>query len=164
MVRMSAVAVLSLGLSALPAFADDGADRVPEAAATTVASPAAGAVPAGEGLGSMKPIHLTADAAKRPAALTGLYVGLAGLQVYDAVSTMRGLSLGAREANPIMQGAVHNSAMFWSIKAAATAVPMVLAEKMWKKNRVGAVVMMAVANSVAAVVASNNARVLRGGR
>ena len=63
-----------------------------------------------------------------------------------------------------MQGAANNSAVFWSIKAATTALPMVLAEKMWKRNKVGAVVMMAVANSVAVTVAANNARVLAAGR
>jgi hypothetical protein len=111
----------------------------------------------------MKPVDV-GGGMKRPAALTGLYASLAGLQVFDVVSTARGMKQGAREANPLMQGAVSNSAMFWSIKAATTALPMIMAEKMWKRNKVGAIVMMTVANSVAATVAANNARVLRAAR
>jgi len=112
---------------------------------------------------SMKPVQV-GGGMKRPAALAGLYASLAGLQVYDVMSTARGMKQGAREANPLMQGAVNNSAMFWSLKAATTALPMVMAEKMWKRNKVGAVAMMVAANSVAAIVAANNARVLSAGR
>jgi hypothetical protein len=161
MLRIAAVAVLSFSLSSLPAFAaDNDADRSSEASS---AASAATVPMATEVDWSMKPVHL-GGGVKRPAALPGLYASLAGLQVFDAVSTARGMKQGAREANPLMQGAVTNSAMFWSIKAATTALPMVMAEKMWKRNKVGAVAMMVAANSVAAIVAANNARVLRAGR
>lgn len=158
MFRAAAVAILSLSLSSVSVFAaDNDADRSDETA--SAATGATGAPLAGEVDWSMKPAHV-GGGTKRPAALAGLYVSLAGLQVYDAMSTARGLKQGAREANPVMQQAAHNPAMFWTIKAAATAVPMMLAEKMWKRNKVGAVVMMAVANSVAATVVANNARVV----
>lgn len=156
MFRIAAVTILGFSLSAVPALAADGADGRSADTAETLADDKT--VVAGVDW-SMSPVRL-GSAPKRPGALAGLYVSLAGLQVYDMVSTSRGLSLGAREANPIMRGAVNNGAMFWGIKAATTALPMVIAEKMWKKNRVGAVVMMVAANSVAAIVASNNARVL----
>lgn len=161
MFRTAAVAFLSLSLSSLPVFADDHDDEgsIGTASAESVA---AGARVAGDVDWSMKPVHV--GGMKRPAALAGLYVSFAGLQVYDAMSTARGLKQGAREANPLMQGAVNHSALFFSIKAATTALPMFMAEKMWKRNKVGAVVMMAVANSVAVTVAANNARVLRAGR
>lgn len=163
MFRTAAVAILSFSLSGLPAFAaDNDAERAIDAA-SAAESAATGVAMAGDVDWSMKPVHI-GGAAKRPGALAGLYASLAGLQVYDAMSTARGLKQGAREANPIMQGAVGSSAMFWSIKAATTALPMVMAEKMWKRNKVGAVAMMVAANSVAAIVASNNARVLRSGR
>ena len=162
MFRTAAVAVLSFSLSCLSASADDNDTEVSieTASAETVA---AGASAAGDADRSLKPVHV-GGGLKRPAVLAGLYVSLAGLQAYDAMSTARGLKQGAREANPLMQGAAKNSAVFWSIKAATTALPMVLAERMWKRNKVGAVVMMAVANSVAATVAANNARVLAAGR
>jgi len=163
MFRTAAIAILTFSLSALPTFAaDNDAERAIEAGSVRETA-AAGVSMAGDVDWSMKPIHV-GGGTKRPGALAGLYVSLAGLQVYDAMSTARGLKQGAREANPMMQGAVNNSAMFWSIKAATTAVPMMMAEKMWKRNKVGAVAMMAVANSVAAIVAANNAKVLRAGR
>ena len=161
MFRTAAVALLSLSLSSLPVFADDN-DGAGSTGTASAESAAAGARVAGEVDWSMRPVHV--GGTKRPAALAGLYVSLAGLQVYDAMSTARGLKQGAREANPLMQGAAKHAAMFWSIKAATTALPMLMAEKMWKRNKVGAVVMMAVANSVAVTVAANNARVLRAGR
>jgi len=161
MFRTAAVALLTVSLSSLPAFADDN-DADGSIETVSVERVAAGAGVAGEVDWSMKPVSV--GGMKRPAALAGLYVSLAGLQVYDAMSTARGLKQGAREANPLMQGAANHSALFWSIKAATTALPMVMAEKMWKRNKVGAVVMMAVANSVAVTVAANNARVLRAGR
>jgi uncharacterized protein DUF5658 len=161
MFRTAAVTVLSLSLSGLPAFAaDNNAERPIDAVAATAAT---GAPMAGDVDWSMTPVHI-GGAAKRPGALAGLYASLAGLQVYDAMSTARGLKQGAREANPMMQGAVNNSARFWSIKAATTALPMVMAEKMWKRNKAGAIAMMVAANSVAAIVAANNARVLTAGR
>src|SRR5262245_46938090 len=157
MVRAAAVAILSFSLSSVSVLAaDNDAERSIETASAETA--AVGTPMAGGVDWSMRPVHV--DGMKRPAALAGLYASLAGLQVYDAVSTARGMKQGAREANPLMQGAVNNSAMFWSIKAATTALPILMAEKMWKRNKVGAVVMMAVANSVAATVAANNARVL----
>jgi uncharacterized protein DUF5658 len=162
MFRTAAIAILTFSLSSLPTFAaDNDAERSIGTASAEAA--ATGTLMAGDVDWSMKPVQV-GGGMKRPAALAGLYVSLAGLQVYDAMSTARGMKQGAREANPLMQGAVNNSAMFWSIKAATTALPMVMAERMWKRNKVGAVVMMAVANSVAATVAANNARVLRAGR
>jgi Domain of unknown function (DUF5658) len=163
MFRTAAVAVLSLSLSALPAFAADNDAERSVGAVSATESATAGAAMAGGIDWSMPPVHI-GGAAKRPGTLAGLYVSLAGLQVYDAMSTARGMKQGAREANPLMQGAVNNQAMFWGLKAATTALPMIMAEKMWKKNKVGAVAMMAVANSVAAIVAANNARVIKGGR
>jgi hypothetical protein len=162
MFRIAAAAILSFGLSGITVFAADG-DAERSIGTGSADTAAAGDVMAGGVDWSMKPVQV-GGGMKRPAALAGLYVSLAGLQVYDAMSTARGLKQGAHEANPLMQGAVNNSAMFWSIKAATTALPMMMAEKMWKRNKVGAVVMMAVANSVAATVAANNARVLKAGR
>jgi hypothetical protein len=92
----------------------------------------------------------------RPAALPALYLGLAATQVFDVYSTQHGLARGAREANPLMRG----GAAFWTMKAVGSAVPIVLAERMWKRNKVGAIVTMVLANGVMAAVAANNARVL----
>jgi len=162
MFRIAAALIASISLSGVPALAAD--NDVERASATASAETVSTGGPmAGDVDWSMKPLHV-GSGMKRPAVLAGLYASLAGLQVYDAASTARGLKQGAREGNPLMQGAAHNAAMFWSIKAATTALPMMLADRMWKRNKAGAIVMMALANSVAATVAVNNAHVLRSGR
>jgi hypothetical protein len=92
---------------------------------------------------------------KRPGMLPVLYGTFAGLQVMDIVSTRKAIAAGAGEANPLMKKGGAASAI--AIKGATGAGMIYAAEKMWKKNRVGAIVMMAAMNGVsAAVVAHNN--------
>jgi len=99
--------------------------------------------------------------ATHPAALPLLYGSFAGLQAFDGYSTMRGLSRGAREANGAIRGVTSNPGAFWSLKAAAAAGPILVAERMWRNNhRVSAVVLMIAVNGIATAVAVNNARVL----
>jgi hypothetical protein len=93
---------------------------------------------------------------RRPGLLPVLYGTYAGLQVMDIVSTRKAISAGAREANPLMQkgGMAATVAM-----KAASGVGMVFAsEKLWKKHRVGAIVLMAAMNGVSAAVVSHNNR------
>ena len=100
---------------------------------------------------------------KRPGLLPVLYGTYAGLAVMDIVSTRKAISAGAHEANPLMK----NGGMATSIALkAASGVGMVyVSEKMWKKNRVGAIVLMAAMNGVsAAVVSHNNRNAARAGR
>jgi hypothetical protein len=106
----------------------------------------------------------TAAAVTRPAALPVLYASLAALQFYDGYSTLNGRSRGAREVNPMMQWMAASPARFWTVKGATTAASIVIAERMWKHSRVGAIVTMAVVNGVAAVVAARNASVLNQAR
>src|SRR5262249_31951912 len=109
---------------------------------------------------SLTPIEL-GSATKRPAMIGALSVSLAALQIFDAYSTNKGISQGAREAHPMMQGVGGNKAAFWTMKAATTAVPMVLASRMWKKNKAGAIATLVIANGVSALVAAHNASVVR---
>jgi hypothetical protein len=89
-----------------------------------------------------------------------LYGTYAGLQVMDVVSTRRAINAGAHEANPLMQKG--GMATTLAIKAASGAGMIYVSEKMWKKHRVGAVVLMAAMNGVsAAVVAHNNRNATR---
>ena len=93
----------------------------------------------------------------RPAALVPLYAGFATLQALDYASTMRALANGAgAEANPMMRSIVKNPAAFIALKAAATAGVIVVGEKMWKKNRVGAVLFVAGANAAMAIAVGRN--------
>jgi len=149
MVRVAAIVVLSVSLAGIPALAAEADNGQPAAAGA--------AIPAGAAARLAPP---RIGPTPRPAALPALYVSLAALQIFDGVSTARGLALGAREANPLMAGASDHPIAFWATKAAATAVPMVLAERMWKRHRAGAIIVMALANGVVAAVAANNARVL----
>jgi hypothetical protein len=84
-----------------------------------------------------------------------------GLQAFDAYSTTQGVARGAREANPVVRGMAASPGAVWGVKAATTALPILLTERLWRTNRTAAIVTMVLANSVAATVAANNARVLR---
>jgi hypothetical protein len=143
MFRLTAAMTLFLGLTALPAFAADGdVDVNPSGVKLVIATPA--------------PLNTN-----RPAALPVLYGSLVGLQAYDLYSTHQGLSRGAQESNPLMQGVVGNSTTVIVTKAASTAVTIAIAERLWKTNKAAAIVTMIVANGVMGAVAANNARVLQ---
>ncbi len=97
-------------------------------------------------------------AAKRPSLLVPLYVSTATLQGLDYVSTTRALQRGGREANPVMHPIVGNPVTFAAVKAGAAAGTIWLSEKMWKRSRVGAVVLMAAVNGAMTAVVSHNLR------
>ncbi len=99
------------------------------------------------------------DKPKRPALLLPLYVSAGALQVMDMVSTSRGLNAGAYETNAAIRGG--NRATTIALKAATTGLGVVIAEKMWKKNKMGAVAAMIVTNVVSAAVVANNYRVMQ---
>ena len=97
----------------------------------------------------------------RPTLLPALYGTSAFLQGYDAYSTLTVLKSGGVEVNPVMKGITRHPAAFIGLKAGVTMMSIMAAEQMWKRNnRIGAVMTMVVSNSVMAMVASNNARVL----
>ena len=96
---------------------------------------------------------------QRPRALTILYGSFATLQVMDIVSTRKAIGSGAAEVNPMM-GSGQTGRMI-AMKAVGSAASIYIAEKMWKKNRVGAIVTMVVANSITATVVAHNAQMKR---
>jgi hypothetical protein len=97
--------------------------------------------------------------ASRPATLTALYAGFVGLQVLDARTTSGAVSRGARETNPLL--GQNNQARIWAVRAASTASTIYFVERMWKKNRVGAVLLMAGINGGYAAIAAHNLRQAR---
>jgi Domain of unknown function (DUF5658) len=98
----------------------------------------------------------------RPALLPALYVGSAILNGFDVYSTMKGLSQGAHEANPLMQSAVTHPVAFIALKAAAAALPIMAAEQLWKSHHpVAAIAAMVATNGFMSWVAVHNASVLR---
>jgi hypothetical protein len=98
----------------------------------------------------------------RGAALPSLYVSLAALNVYDGVTTLRGVGRGAAEANGLMAPLATRPAAFWAVKGAVTTSSIVIAEKMWRAGfRKRAIVFLAVSNGIMTAVAARNAAVTR---
>jgi hypothetical protein len=91
---------------------------------------------------------------KRPLALSALYGSYAGLQTMDVISTRKAISVGATEQNPLM-GSGGVGAMV-AVKAVAGLSTIYMSEKLWKKNRVGAIFLMAALNGVQAAVVAHN--------
>ena len=155
MYRTLALVALSLTVVSVSAYAGDA----PAAGISTTGFE--NMTPSVEGVDwSLRPIEFGA-VQRRPNVLPVLYVSLAALQAFDGYSTTAGLSRGAREANQVMGGVAGNSAAFWAVKVASTAGSIWMAERMWKHNRVGAIVTMVAVNSVMASVAARNASVLK---
>lgn len=96
--------------------------------------------------------------ASRPAALPVMYATLGALQALDVYSTRRAIGGGAHEVNPLTQRAAGNSGAMLAAKAASTAVTIYFAERAWKKNRTGAIIMLAVINGATAAIAARNMR------
>ena len=96
---------------------------------------------------------------RRPGLLPALYAANVALQALDAHSTLSAMGHGAEEANPVMKGVVGNRGALLAVKAGAAAGTIFIAEKLWRRNRVGAIVLMAVVNGVTAAVVAHNYRV-----
>jgi Domain of unknown function (DUF5658) len=96
---------------------------------------------------------------RRPSLLPALYAANVALQAMDAHSTLTAIGNGAREANPVMKGVVGNRGALLAVKAGAAAGTIYIAERLWRRNRVGAIVLMAVVNGVTAAVVAHNYKV-----
>ena len=94
--------------------------------------------------------------AKRPAAMPVMYAGLGVLQALDVYSTRRAVSAGARETNPLLGSAAKNTTVMLAVKGASTALSIYFAERAWKRNPKGAMILMAVVNGVTAAVVARN--------
>jgi hypothetical protein len=97
-------------------------------------------------------------ASGRPGALPLMYGTLGVLQGLDIYSTRRALGGGAHEANPLMRPAAGSSGTMLAAKVLSTAGTIYFAERMWKKNRTGAVLLMAVINGATGAIAMRNMR------
>lgn len=94
----------------------------------------------------------------RPAALPVLYLTLGAMQAWDIYSTSAALHAGAKESNPAAAPFVGNARSMIGLKAATTASTIFFAERLWKTNKVGAVVMMMAINGASAAVSMRNMR------
>ena len=146
-----------LGIAVTPASAAEAA-----APSSSLAASAGAAVLANDTDWSMPAVHMGAGPDTRGAILPGLYVGLAALNIYDAVSTRQGLAHGAVEANPVMNGLVGNSSSLWAAKAVTTVSTILISEHLWKTHhKVQAIAVMVISNGIMSAVAAHNASVLR---
>lgn len=98
---------------------------------------------------------------RRPASLPLLYGTLGALNAFDVYSTRRAIRAGAVEANPLMRNASGNAGALLAAKAASTAAAIYFAERAWKKNKKGTVIVMAIVNGVTAAIVANNLRSAR---
>lgn len=104
--------------------------------------------------------------AKRPMILPALYVSLGAVQAWDVYSTSAALKAGATERNPLVAPVVSNAGGMLALKLVAAGSTVFFAERLWRKNRVAAIVMMAGLNGATAAIAMHNIRNARaaGGR
>jgi hypothetical protein len=97
----------------------------------------------------------------RAAPLVSLYVSFGTLQALDMLSTQRAVHRGAREVNPVLRGAVGSPFALAGLKIGATALTMMLTEKMRRRNRVASLLFMATLNSAYGVVVARNYAIRR---
>lgn len=167
-----ALVVLSfVAVAAVPASAQEQmaaattAFVLPASMTSTVLFPAtvtmAHAAEAAAPIPAIPQVQRYGEPGRRPVVLPALYATSALLQALDAHSTMKALSLGAHEANPLMKGAAGNRGTLIAVKAGVAGASIYLCEKMWKRNPVGAIAMMAVMNGVNAAVVAHNYKVAK---
>jgi hypothetical protein len=101
------------------------------------------------------------QAERRPPALIPLYASFVTLELLDVHSTSRALASGGVEANPAVRGFADNSAAMIAMKAAGSAGLIFASEKIWKKNKTAAVVLMVATNSAMAWVVAHNYQIGR---
>jgi Domain of unknown function (DUF5658) len=105
------------------------------------------------------PLQPRADIRHTPRGLMpALYAGNIALQAMDTHSTFRALDAGMVESNPLMRWTTEHPVAFVSMKAAATATTILVAEKIRKKYPWRAALFMAGVNTAYALIVSHNYR------
>ncbi len=104
---------------------------------------------------------LSTASGKRPGALIPLYASLASLQVLDVSSTFGAIDRGGREANPVVARLVNSPPALMAVKAGSTVAIVYATERLWKRHRVVAVLLMAGLNAGYAGVIARNYTVSR---
>ena len=85
-----------------------------------------------------------------------LYGGMIVLQGLDVHSTLRAVDAGHGEQNPLMRWSVEHPAALISMKAAATAATIYVAERIRKRYPKRAMIFMAAVNSAYAFIVVHN--------
>jgi hypothetical protein len=160
------VVICALGFAGvLPATA--GAQHVPFESPAIVFPSLVALVPSQPFVGAaLAPVEIVAPVAppintvelRRPRALPPLYVSFVTLQALDVHATMKAVGKGGVEANPAMKGLVREPAAYVAAKIAATAATLYISERLWRRHRVGAVVLMLAVNGAYGVIVASNYR------
>ena len=96
----------------------------------------------------------------RPLVLPFLYASSVLLQGYDAYATLTVLKHGGTEVNPLLKGIKSPTALI-GLRAGLTAMSIIQAERMWKRDqRLGAVLTMVAVNGFMAMAAVHNYAVI----
>jgi hypothetical protein len=90
--------------------------------------------------------------------MPALYAGNIALQAMDTHSTFRALDAGLVEGNPLMRWTTAHPVAFVSMKAAATASTILVAQKIRKKHPGRAALFMAGVNTAYALIVLHNYR------
>ena len=93
---------------------------------------------------------------RRPALLIPLYMSHVALQGADLHSTFSALNRGHLEANPLFRDGDRSKMI--GAKIAVATIPVLVAEKLWKKNRAAALAVMLATNAALSVAVANNYR------
>lgn len=153
MYRWASLVLAVMVMGSVPVFAAERAEtsatRPASALGAAVARAASDVVPGSIAWTIDRPV-------RRPGMLPALYGTYAALQVMDLVTTKRALTAGSREMNPLLRDG--RGAAMIGVKAAAGAATVFFAERAWKKNRAGAIVLMAALNGATAAVVARNAQ------
>jgi hypothetical protein len=96
------------------------------------------------------------EASARPAPLVGLYISMATLQALDFASTRKALNAGAVEGNPLVAPLLDSPTALLALKAGVTGATIYVSERLWKRNRVAAVMTMIGLNTAYGVVVAHN--------
>jgi hypothetical protein len=95
---------------------------------------------------------------KRPALLLPLYASAVALEAMDVYTTYRGMRAGAHETNPLVRNGTLATTI--ALKTATAGLGIMIAEKMWKKNKAAAIAAMVATNLVTGSIVANNYRVI----
>jgi hypothetical protein len=101
-----------------------------------------------------------ASSARLTPVMTSLYVSFVALQGLDVHSTLAAVRHGARETNPAMAALADRPAALVALKAGTAAGVLYMTERVRRRSRLGALLMMVGFNSAYATVVANNYRVL----
>jgi hypothetical protein len=96
---------------------------------------------------------------KRPAILPVLYSAYGALQGLDVYTTHRALRAGAAEANPVVGHVAPRPVLFAAMKAVTAVVTVYSVERLWRRHRIGAVILMTAVNGATSWAVARNARV-----